>query len=198
MDPIATDFRRWGWLGLWLQLLFGAMPILMGFGSLFLTPTQFANRPIPWWTYLAYVCPLVLIFTIYWCYRYTCLSNQLRDPDLRPPKATVIRSIQIGLIVNLIGMAFAILVALGQVTTLWFRMSALPPGASTITTATPGTVVLNPGSLVLPLQVIGVLAMVCTIAATWIGVCISLILLLSVNRNRNSRAKLQEDRRYTD
>ncbi len=185
MEQIASDFRRWGWLGFWLQILFGAVPLLMLFATLFFAPAQLTNRSLPWWSYLAYLCPFALIFTIYWFYRYTTLSQKLLDPHIRPPKSEVIRSLRLGLIVNLIGMGFAIIVALGQVTTLWVRMSMLPPGASTITTSTPGTVVMNQGAMVLPLQMMGIMAMVCTIAAGWIGIFISLALLYRVNQHRN-------------
>jgi hypothetical protein len=192
MNRTAASFQRLGWLGFWLQVLFGALPILMWIASVFFSPAQLTNRPVPWWTYLAYLCPIALIFTIYWCYRYTRLSPKLLDPELRPPRLEVIQLIRFGLLVNLTGMAFAIIVLLGQVTTLWFRISLLPTGSSTITTPLPGTTVVNSGAIILPLQMMGILAMVCTIAAEWVGTFISLILLYQVNQYRNSVPSYEE------
>lgn len=182
VHQIAKSFHRWGWIGFWVQLGLGIIPILILLFVLLFDNKPNASQAGNAWlgTILAYGCLLTLIFTIYWCFHYTQLSDRLRNLDTRPSKAEIRRSLWIGILVNLCGMTCALIVALWQVGTLLFRMLSLPPGASTIYTPVPGAAVVNPGSIVVPMNMIALQAMINTIAAELVGLMVTLWLLYRV------------------
>ncbi len=182
VHQIASEFYRLGWIGFWVQLGLGIIPIvILLFVLLFDNRPNSAQAGNAWLgTILAYGCLLTLIFTIYWCFHYTQLSDQLKNPELRPSKAQIRRSLWIGILANLCGMTCAMIVALWRVGTLLFRMLSLPPGASTIYTPMPGAAVVNPGSIIVPMNMISLQAMMNTIAAELVGVTVTLWLLYRV------------------
>jgi hypothetical protein len=180
---IAAAFRRLGWIGFWLQALLGFIPFVILIFVLFFNPNGggFDLKVI-----LAYGCLLALVFTIYWCYRYTRLANKLENSKLRPSKEEVTRSLWIGLLANVGGMSCAVLVAIWLVGTLLFKMLSLPQGATTIapTRGSEGTVI-SPGQIVVPNDLIAMQAMVITVAAELIGIIVALLLLYRVSQNRS-------------
>jgi hypothetical protein len=83
-NRIASEFRIVGWIGFFLQLALGLIPIFIAVPVLFFGDSQrrMANR-YSMGTFFAYACLFVLLFTIYWCFRYTRLSKKIDDPCLR-------------------------------------------------------------------------------------------------------------------
>ncbi|MCP6759596.1 MAG: DUF3611 family protein [Fischerella sp. CENA71] len=175
---IASEFRLLGWIGFWLQLFLGSIPLFIAIPTLF-----FRNNAGRVSTqngigvFFAYACLLVLIFTIYWCFRYTRLSKKLDDPDLRPSRKEVTRDLWIGIIANVSGMIFAVIVLMTQVGLLLNKVLSIPQGASTIYRPIPGAAVATPGLPITPLQIISMQAVSCAIAAELVGVIVALWLL---------------------
>ncbi|MGC9525747.1 MAG: DUF3611 family protein, partial [Limnospira sp.] len=97
LSQVANAFRRAGWIGFWLQVLFGVVPIFLLLFALFLSPAKNRLGQSFVAVILAYACLIALGFTMYWCFRYTQIGNQLDDPDRRPTKASVTRTLWIGL-----------------------------------------------------------------------------------------------------
>lgn len=127
--------------------------------------------------FFAYACLLALLFTIYWCFRYTRLSKKLDDPDLRPSRKEVTRDLWIGILANISGMIFAVIVLLTQVGLLLNRVLSLSQGAATIYTPLPGAAIATSNLPITPLQIISMQAVSCAIAAELVGVIVALWLL---------------------
>jgi hypothetical protein len=177
LHRLAKTFRRWGWIGFWIQVILGLIPILVfTFALLFRNlPDSQATGNSLLFIILACACLLALLFALYWCFRYTRLSKKLIKTDKHPAQSEVIRCLWIGLLANVIGMTFAVVVTMGQVGTLLFKMLFLVPTLN----------VYNPRSFIVPFDVIAMQAMVNTIAAELIGIIIALWLLRQVYQATN-------------
>jgi heme/copper-type cytochrome/quinol oxidase subunit 2 len=184
-QQIAQSFRWLGWIGLILQSLFGVIPILVLISSVLFRPQQSQWGGFSFGLWMAIACIIILIFSIYWCFRYTRLAHQLEHPDLRPPKAQVIRDLRLGLVANISTMAIAVLISLFRVGQLSFKMLTLPQGSTVIAPNQVGTTVAQ-GTIIAPSNMIAIQAMVNTIAAGLIGAIIALLLLYQVGQHRNS------------
>jgi hypothetical protein len=85
---MAKQFSRIGWFGFWLQLAMLLIPILLLIYVLLIGSPESAQRKgIDLSSYLSYGSLLVLLFTTFWFYRYTCLAGKISDPQLRPTQA---------------------------------------------------------------------------------------------------------------
>lgn len=181
MRQVADAFRWVGWSALTAQLVLGAMPIfILVFALLF-----HRNPPQTYFSLaltLAYACLVILLFSLYWCYRYTRLAIQLGDPSSRPPKARVIQQLWAGLLVNLVGISCAVIVGISQTGNLLVRLLSLPPG-SRVLTQNPDAMVLSPYSLVNPMNIMALQADFFCIAAATVGVIAALWLLNRVDRH---------------
>ncbi len=174
LPKLASAFRRWGWIGFWMQIILGLIPIMiLGFALLFRNlPNSEASGNSMLFIILSSICLLTLLFTLFWCFRYTQLSKKLNRTEKPPAKADVVRCLWIGLVANVIGMAFAVTVGMGQVGTLIFKMLFLSPTSA----------IYNPRSLIVPFDIIAMQAMINTIAAELIGIAITLWLLRRVEQ----------------
>jgi Protein of unknown function (DUF3611) len=183
-QQIARSFRWLGWIGFWLQALLGLIPILVVVTAvLFGSRQQQVGFSSGLW--LAIVCLIILCFSIYWCFRYTQLANQLEIRDLRPAKSHVIRDLKLGLVANIGMMAIAVLIALSRVGELTFKMLTLPQGGTIISPNQTGMIIAK-GTLITPSNMIAIQAMVNTIAAGLVGVIVALLLLYQVRQHRSS------------
>ncbi|MFB2837688.1 DUF3611 family protein [Floridanema evergladense] len=186
---IAKEMRVIGWAGFWLQLFFGFIPVGFAIFFLFLprNPNKLGSSGSVAF-FFGYASLIALIFTLYWCFRYTRIGQKLTNPEIRPSRAEVIRTLSIGLIVNLAGMIFAVIVALYQVNGLLAKLLSLPQGSSTLLTPTQGTAVLARVPIT-PLQMMGLQAVICAIAAQIIGLIVALWLLHRVNQRPGTEIK---------
>ncbi|MGK7918526.1 MAG: DUF3611 family protein [Trichodesmium sp.] len=187
VQQIALAFKRLGWVGFWVQIVFAFIPIIILIFALFFTNNPNYTRPGNLYIgeFLAFGCLLALIFTIYWCFRYVQLSEKLENPQMRPPKAEVIECLWIGLIANILGMLCAIIVGMGKVATLLWQMLSIPQGALSITSPGSQQALINRGSLVVPLDMVGIQAMLSTIAAEFVGIIVALWLLRLVSQHHS-------------
>lgn len=185
-QQVARSLRWLGWAGFWLQTLLGFVPILVVVTNLLVKSGQpMSGFSVGFW--LAIVCLITLLFSIYWCFRYTQLANKLERPDLRPARSQVIRDLKLGLLINIGIMIIAVLIALSRVGGLTFKMLTLPQGATVIAPNQIGTTVAAPGALITPSNMIAIQAMINTIAAGLIGLIVALLLLYQVGQHRNSQ-----------
>ena len=183
-QQIAQSLRSLGWIGFCLQALLGFIPIFVVVSMVLFSPMQ---RQIGFslGLWLAIACLIILLFSIYWCFRYTQLANKIENRDLRPAKSQVSHDLRLGLVANLGIMTIAVIIALSRVGELTFRMMTLPKGATVIAPQPAGTV-MAPGALITPSNMIAIQAMICAIAAGLVGVIVSLLLLYQVGQHRNS------------
>jgi hypothetical protein len=126
---------------------------------------------------LSFVDILTLFFTIYWCFRYTRLASKLGDSNQRPTKARVIREVWIGIIANVGVILIAVLIGIVTVGGLLYLILSLPQGAATILQPFPGGKVINPVPMIVPMDILGLLAVMNVILAGLLGVIVSLWLL---------------------
>jgi hypothetical protein len=158
----------------------GLIPfILVTFQSIFSSKPQPIGVPDSG-NILSFVDILTLLFTIYWCFRYTRLAGKLGDSNQRPTKARVIREVWIGIIANLVVILLAVLIGIVTVGGLLYVILSLPQGAATILQLTPGGKVINPGPIIVPMDILGLLAVMNVILAGLVGVIVSLWLLYRV------------------
>ncbi|HEY9616887.1 MAG TPA: DUF3611 family protein [Microcoleaceae cyanobacterium] len=181
---VADAFRWVGWSALAAQSVLGAMPIfILVFALLF-----HRNPPQTYFSLavtLAYACLAILLFSLYWCYRYTRLAIKLVDPQQRPAKGSVIQQLWAGLIVNLVGISCAVIVGISQTGNLLVRLLSLPPG-SRVVTQNSDSMVLSPYSLINPMNMMAIQADFFCIAAATVGVMAALWLLNRVDRHTSS------------
>lgn len=188
---IATAFRRLGWFAFFVQIVLAFIPICVLLFALFVLKTSPDGTGTLIEVILAYGCLLFLPFSIFWSFRYQKIGEQLGSSTQFPSLQQVKRTLRIGIIVNLIGMVCAVLVAMGAVGTLLFRVLTLPPGA--IPMLQQGQAVnstaLNTNQWIVPLDLVWLQALVNTIAAQLVGIIVSLFLLDRVSQLRNNTSK---------
>ncbi|ELS04234.1 Protein of unknown function (DUF3611) [Xenococcus sp. PCC 7305] len=176
-SQIARTFRRLGWIGFWSQIILGLIPIvLMIFQGIFSSKSQLTGVPDSG-NILSFIDILTLLFTIYWCFRYTRLASKLENSNQLPPKVRVTREVWIGIIANLGVILLAVLIGMITVGGLLYVILSLPPGAATILQPAPGGALINPGPIIVPMDILGLLAIMNVILAGLIGVIVSLRLL---------------------
>lgn len=184
-QQIARSFLWLGRIGFCLQALLGFIPIFVVVANVLSKPGQQQTGGFSFGLWLAIACLIILIFSIYWCFRYTQLANKLKIRDLRPAKSQVIRDLKLGLLANIGIMTIAVLIALSRVGGLTFKMLSLPQGATVIAPNQIGTTV-TPGALITPSNMIAIQAMINAIAAGLVGVVVALLLLYQVGKHGNS------------
>jgi Protein of unknown function (DUF3611) len=128
-SSLARAFLRLGWAGFWVQVVFGSIPIVLTAYFFVFSRTGTVSRSgFPFVEYLTIIDLLILLFTLYWSYRYTRLGRQMLSPDKRPPESTVIRTVWIGVTASTVGMLFSMIVLLIETSNMLFIFLRAPQG----------------------------------------------------------------------
>src|SRR5262249_21164032 len=92
---LARSFSRLGWIGFWMQIAVGAVPvILIIYSFLFGSARAAGTRSgFPLIQYLTIASLLVLAFTTLWFYRYTRIAVRLANPERRPSELSLQRTV---------------------------------------------------------------------------------------------------------
>lgn len=183
-QQIARSLRWLGWGGFWLQALLGFIPIFVVITTVLFKTGQQQRSGSSFGLWLAIACLVILVFSIYWCFRYTQLASKLERRDQRPAKSQVSRDLKLGLLANLGIMAIAVLIALARVGALTFNMLILPQNSTVITPNQAGTIMAQ-GALITPSNMIAIQAMINAIAAGLVGAVVALLLLFQVGQHRS-------------
>ncbi|KAK4739964.1 hypothetical protein R3W88_003661 [Solanum pinnatisectum] len=168
----ARYFKRLGTLGFWGQLVCTLVAAVILSFSIAIT-----GRITSPFTFYSTAGGIAAAFiSVFWSFGYLRLSEKLRktanDPSKAPPRADVVKSLQNGIVVNLLGMGAAVL---GMQATVGILV------AKALTTSTNPYQTLTPGSSpVLALDVFLVQASANTIVSHFLGLVFSLELLRSV------------------
>jgi hypothetical protein len=135
-DTLAKAFSRLGWIGFWVQVVLGAIPIILMVYALVFT-TAPATRSAPSLIgHLTIANLLVLAFTTLWSYRYTRLAKRIADPLRRLSQSTVQRAVWIGVAASALGIVFSMLVMLVEaILLLLYFLRAPQAGVPVIQTA---------------------------------------------------------------
>jgi hypothetical protein len=139
---LSGAFSRIGWIGFWLQLGIGAIPL-----ALLIYATLIGDLPVgtrggfALIRYLSIGSLLVLGFTTVWFYRYTRLARRVADPDRRPPIHVLRRAAWTGVAASTLAIVFSALVMMLEVIQLLLYFLRAPQaGIPVIQTAAGGSV----------------------------------------------------------
>jgi hypothetical protein len=159
-DSLARAFLRLGWLGFWMQIAIGAIPVVLTlyafvFGSARPTGTR---SGFPLIQYLTIASLLVLAFTTVWFYRYTRLAARLAWT---------------GVMASTIGIVFSMLVMFFEVAQLLIYFLRAPQAGIPVVQTTSG-----PASWVSAADILSLMALLLTMFVEILVLVIGLWLLL--------------------
>ena len=139
-DSLARAFSRLGWIGFWIQIAIGAIPLtLTVYGLVFGRRTGPGTRGgLVLIEYLTVAGLVILAFTTVWSYRYTRLARRIADPARRPPQSKVQRSAWIGVTASALGIFFSMLLLLFEVTQLLIHFLRAPQAGVPVIQTTGG------------------------------------------------------------
>jgi Protein of unknown function (DUF3611) len=172
---IATQLRRVGWAGFWLQLTLAIVSSLIFLFALPFASTGVSNPGTGGSLLFAVGGLLILYVSTYWSFRYVLTSRRLKHPNLRPKKAETIQIVRWGLLSSVLGMGSSVLGAesIGG-TLLGKSLSSIASFAFFSPEAL--------SKIIQPLDIFIVLANTHTITAHFIGIVGSLWLLNQLNK----------------
>ncbi len=139
---LANAFLRMGWVGFWMQIAIGAIPVVLATYSFLFdrSPGAGTRGGFALIEYLTIVDLLLLAFTTGWFYRYTRLAKKIADPEHRPPAFVVQQAAWTGVAASTLGVVASILVMLFEVTQLLFHFLRAPQvGIPTVQTTGSGS-----------------------------------------------------------
>ena len=126
-ESLARQFSRLGWIGFWMQVVLLIVPIILLLYVVFISsPDSAQQRGIDLSDYLSYGSLVVMLFTIFWFWRYTRLGGRIVDPESRPSQSSVMRTVWIGLGASSAGILFSMILLMNAVLRLLFILLATP------------------------------------------------------------------------
>ena len=139
-DSLSRAFSRFGWLGFWLQIGIGAIPIaLLIYGFVFGGADGISTRSrFGLIQYLEIGSLLVLAFTTIWFYRYTQLAHRVAMADLSPSMPSLQRAAWTGVAASTLGIVFSALVMMFEVTQLLLYFLRAPQAGVPVIQTTSG------------------------------------------------------------
>lgn len=185
-DALGRSFSRLGWIGFWLQVVLGALPVVLMFYLFVFSGSLSGPRSgVPFVEVLTLINLAVLLFTIYWFFRYPALGRTIADPATRPTEATVLGNVWTGLVASALGILFSLTVMIldvGQL--LFYFLSAPQAGVPAIqTTSGPGT------SWVSAIDLVSLMALLLMLAAEVIALVLGLWLMFRTSTAADDLAK---------
>ncbi|MFB1490551.1 DUF3611 family protein, partial [Thiocapsa sp. C4-3m] len=98
---LARSFLRLGWTGFWIQIVVGAIPIiLMSYTFVFAQSPTGPRAGLPIVEYLTMGSLTILVFTTFWFYRYTRIAKQIAGPDPSPSEEDLAGTVWVGLVAS--------------------------------------------------------------------------------------------------
>jgi hypothetical protein len=159
-DRLAASFSRLGWIGFWLQVAIGSIPVaLLVYALLFGGDDRLGTRgglaPV---AYLTIGSLLVLAFNTIWFYRYTRLAHRIAEPDLCPPMRSLQRAAWVGVAASTIGIVFSAVVMMFEAVQLMLYFLRAPQAGVPVIQTTGG----GPASWVSTADMLGLMGLIVT------------------------------------
>jgi hypothetical protein len=174
LDNLAKTFARLGRIGFWVQVVLGAIPVvLMLYVFTFSGKTSGPRVGLPVVEYLTIISLLVLVFTTFWFHRYTRLAKTLAAPSTGPTESAVLANVWTGLVASSLGILFSMLVMLIEVGQLLFYFLAAPQGGIPAIQTTLG----ESASWVSAVDLVSLMALLLALAAEVIALVLGLWLM---------------------
>ncbi len=181
---IATNLQRIGRFGLLVQLAPAVISGLLLLTSIAWTATHGSTRNTGGGLVFATLSLAVLFGSLFWFFRYTKIAGKFRDASHRPSKADTIKLIRSGVMINIVGLGFAVLGAEALVFNLfWKSLSLLNPFALSNAVYSSNSSIAN--IVIQPIDVLVSLANTQTIFAHFVGLACSLWLLGDLAKQSN-------------
>ncbi len=181
LQSIARSFKRLGWLGFWIQLIVGLLPLAMLL-YVVLNKATGGGLTFDFTDYLALAGLGILAFTAIWSYGYTRLAKYIADPDRCPTWAVVARRLWIGLWAGVAGIFMSVLLLVVEVVRLLILFLHAPQGGvPVIRTETD-----NRTAWVSAIDVVSLLADLSTLIGELVVIGITLWLLFRITRSIDS------------
>jgi hypothetical protein len=139
-DSLANAFSRLGWIGFWMQIAIGIIPLTLIVYSFISGQSSGVGtrRGLLLVGYLTIAGFLVLIFTTMWSYRYTRLAESISDSTGRPSVFVVQKAAWIGVASSALGIVFSMLVILFEVAELLIYFLRAPQAGVPVIQTTGG------------------------------------------------------------
>ena len=173
-DALSQSFSSLGWLGFWMQIAIGLVPLALTIYALAFgrNPAPGTRAGLPLIEYLSIAGLFVLAFTVLWSFRYTRLAIRLADPERRPTRAAVQKTVWTGVKASTFGIVLSMLVMLFEVIQLLIYFLRAPQAGVPVVQTTAG-----PTSWVSAADIAGLLALLLTTYVEVIVLVFSLWLL---------------------
>jgi multisubunit Na+/H+ antiporter MnhG subunit len=178
-ERLSRQFSRLGWLGFWIQVGMLAIPLVLLAYVLFVRSPDSPHRiGIDLSNYLSYGSLLIMVFTTFWFLRYARIGKRIPDPELRPPRASVERTLWIGLWASGLGIAFSMILLFSAVGRILFILLANPQTGIMIAPGPGG----NPVQSISAIDAISLTSLLVILAAELIVLGFSVWLLFRTTR----------------
>jgi multisubunit Na+/H+ antiporter MnhG subunit len=128
--------------------------------------------------YLSYGSLVIMVFTTFWFLRYARIGKRIPDPELRPPRASVERTLWIGLWASGLGIAFSMILLFSAVGRILFILLANPQTGIMIAPGPGG----NPVQSISAIDAISLTSLLIILAAELIVLGFSVWLLFRTTR----------------
>jgi hypothetical protein len=185
-QSIADKFRKLGWIGVWIQLVLGILPLAMLCYILFGKATG-SGVAVGVLDYLALASLAILAFTTFWSYRYTRLARRIADPAQRPEWTSVTKMLRVGIWASSLGIAVSMLLLIVDFLRLLFLVLKTPQaGVPAILMQADRT------AWVSAIDMVSLMAEICTLAGELLVVAIALRLLFAVLKHLGVFGKSDE------
>jgi hypothetical protein len=178
-QSLAKQFRRLGWIGVLLQLALVSVPVILLIYVLLLSSPESAQRKgIDLSNYLSNGSLLVMVFTMFWFFRYTRLAKRIVDPESCPPQSSLMQTLWIGLGAGCVGIFFSMVLLMQAVGRLLFVLMATPQTGIPIATPLGD----DPSTTVSAIDAVSLASLLVILSAELIVLALSLWLLFRVTR----------------
>lgn len=188
---LAGAFSRFGWIGFWLQIAIGSIPIaLLIYASFFGGSDGIGTRGrFGLVQYLTIGSLCALAFTTIWFYRYTRLAHRIAMMDSSPSLQSLQRIAWVGVAASTVGIVFSGLVMLFEVTQLLFYFLRAPQAGVPVVQTTSG----GPASWVSASDILSLMGLIFTTLIEIIVLALGLWLLFRTTAEAAESHRSAED-----
>jgi hypothetical protein len=158
---LGQRFRRVGWLGFWLQIVLGAVPVALGTWFYMLSPNvSMPGGRIPLVGLLASCVLLILLFTTVLFFYYTRVGRRLADGTSRWTRPRLKGLVRVGLAASGISVLFSSIIMIGEITHMLLTFLEFPQGGVPVIQTT-----VQDSTWISALDVLSLLALALSVAA---------------------------------
>lgn len=126
---LGKRFRRVGWLGFYLQILLGAIPVVLGGWFYLMSPNvSVLGGDFPLIGFLAMAVVAILLFTTGLFFYYTRVGRQLETGTGRWTRPRLKGLVRVGLAASGISVLFSSIVMIGEVSHMLLTFLEFPQG----------------------------------------------------------------------